>query len=497
MVVYRRCDAFAAGTDVKERAADVANAFWVAQVCGCGLAELLAVPRNDTSHGSFLLAGVLSKLGSLAVASEADEDELSFPLIARHLAAPAALAAPPNLGSFQAHRRTSRPADQAVLPQSLQHVVGAAAAVPLAFEAWDHKAVATVVYRCCNAFARGTDVFENAADVADAFGEAQVCGCCATTTCRTLRGSSACCPSSGRFSAVLGALRAFISAQGDEPDVWPVSSDADLDFTLSVSLVKADWGASSSLVSVTIEELKEDVDNADKSARWGALRGPAPTMDADGAPRNAEARLTVEAAPVLALLQSDVATRILRLAARLDALLVTKRVARTARVVAPVLRKLICKDRIMKGTAILKGHRGSVNFCAFSPDGKRIVTASGDKAWIWDAETSAPLATLEGHTDAVECCAFSPDGKRLVTASMDETARHWDAATGALLVTLKCFTDAVFCCAFSPDGTRVVTGTLDKTAMLWDAETGALLATLEGHTDWVTSCAFSPDGKRI
>jgi len=93
-------------------------------------------------------------------------------------------------------------------------------------------------------------------------------------------------------------------------------------------------------------------------------------MDADGAPRNAEARLTVEAAPVLALLQSDVATRILRLAARLDALLVTKRVARTARAVAPVLRRLIWQDRILKGAAILK-----VTSCAFSPDGQRLVTA--------------------------------------------------------------------------------------------------------------------------
>ena len=69
---------------------------------------------------------------------------------------------------------------------------------------------------------------------------------------------------------------------------------------------------------------------------------------------------------------------------------------------------------------------------AFSPDGKRIVTASEDKtARIWDAATGKPIGEpLKGHEDAVCSAAFSPDGKRIVTASRDKTARLWDAATG-------------------------------------------------------------------
>ena len=40
---------------------------------------------------------------------------------------------------------------------------------------------------------------------------------------------------------------------------------------------------------------------------------------------------------------------------------------------------------------------------AFSPDGKRIVTASWDKtARLWDAETGKPIGEpLKGHTDTV------------------------------------------------------------------------------------------------
>ena len=75
----------------------------------------------------------------------------------------------------------------------------------------------------------------------------------------------------------------------------------------------------------------------------------------------------------------------------------------------------------------LKGHDEAVCSAAFSPDGKRVVTASEDNtARVWDAETGAELAALKGHADVVNSAAFSPDGKRVVTASSDNTARIWD-----------------------------------------------------------------------
>ena len=108
---------------------------------------------------------------------------------------------------------------------------------------------------------------------------------------------------------------------------------------------------------------------------------------------------------------------------------------------------------------------------AFSPDGKRIVTASEDKtARLWDAETGEPIGEpLKGHADTVYSAAFSPDGKRIVTASADKTARLWDAETGKPIgELLKGHTDSVHSAAFSPDGKRVVTASGDKTARLWE-----------------------------
>ncbi len=75
-------------------------------------------------------------------------------------------------------------------------------------------------------------------------------------------------------------------------------------------------------------------------------------------------------------------------------------------------------------------HEDYVVHAAFSPDGRRIVTASDDKRR--GSGTPPPAAHLSADEARGSCdhAAFSPDGRRVVTASDDKTARVWDAATG-------------------------------------------------------------------
>jgi WD40 repeat protein len=146
----------------------------------------------------------------------------------------------------------------------------------------------------------------------------------------------------------------------------------------------------------------------------------------------------------------------------------------------------------------LEGHRSQVNCVAWSPDNTRLATASWDgTARVWDAVRGRELHRLDGHTGRIWSVAWSPDGTQLATGSQDATARVWDADGGRERLALKGHAGDVVCAAWSPDGKFVATGSADGTARVWNAADGRERLILKGHAGWVNSVAWSPDGTRL
>ena len=153
-----------------------------------------------------------------------------------------------------------------------------------------------------------------------------------------------------------------------------------------------------------------------------------------------------------------------------------------------------------------KAHRNPIYFLAFSPDGTTLVSTplvkaqllrnnSDNTAKIWDVRSGKLLQALPETKATTYHASFSPDGKRLITASHDKTAKVWEVATGKLMLDLNKHPYDVITAWFSTDATHIITTCGDTKARTWNAATGEELPDLAITN--IKECYSRPQGTSL
>lgn len=146
----------------------------------------------------------------------------------------------------------------------------------------------------------------------------------------------------------------------------------------------------------------------------------------------------------------------------------------------------------------LVGHSHWVNSVVYSPDGKKVLSASDDKTIKeWKLETGRCVQNLVGHSSFVTSSVYSTDNRKILSSSGDGTVKEWDLETSRCIRTLVGHSGVVTSVVYNPNNRKILSASGDETIKEWDIETGRCVRTLSGHSAWVTYAVYSPDSKKI
>ncbi len=146
------------------------------------------------------------------------------------------------------------------------------------------------------------------------------------------------------------------------------------------------------------------------------------------------------------------------------------------------------------------GHTAEIQSIAFSPDGKRLASASWDgTVRFWDTVSQEPAETppLEHHYEVLDV-AFTRDGKILACLGGRPHLELCDAATGNVIEEYNfAHTACPLAMAFSSNGQTLATVSNDGIILLWDFASRPKRSKFTGHQGPIESVAFAPDGRLL
>jgi len=144
---------------------------------------------------------------------------------------------------------------------------------------------------------------------------------------------------------------------------------------------------------------------------------------------------------------------------------------------------------------------GRVSHGVFSPDGTRLLTASGDhSAREWSAvPQNSPTITIAAGPHRHGHVVLSPDGRRTlaILGRQHNLLEISDSTTGQPLLSPFSVTSYVSLAVFDPSGSAFTTLDTNNTVIAWNAETGKALSAPLTHTQDVTCIDISTGGKLV
>ncbi|KAF7797103.1 hypothetical protein EIP86_008295 [Pleurotus ostreatoroseus] len=130
-----------------------------------------------------------------------------------------------------------------------------------------------------------------------------------------------------------------------------------------------------------------------------------------------------------------------------------------------------------------------VMWLRWHPKGPVLLAGSNDTTvWLWQLPSGNTMQVFAGHTGPVQTGAFTPDGKRIVTADADGTLIFWDPRSTAPVFKLTP-TDARFdlgsitSLAVNPASTLAVVGGAEGGVRVVSLSKGEVVSALGGHKE--------------
>jgi eukaryotic-like serine/threonine-protein kinase len=168
-----------------------------------------------------------------------------------------------------------------------------------------------------------------------------------------------------------------------------------------------------------------------------------------------------------------------------------------------VAAAVVQAEKAAPGTVlcVYRGHSAPVRSLAWNPDGRRIISVSGEKTiHIWDALTGENQHIYRDIADSVLFAGWSADSRYVATVGSDTQVRIWDFMTNRLVsvYTGQAGTAiTAFAWSLSPDEPLLATAASDGTIHVWDATSARPITIYRGHTASISVLAWSPDGKNL